>query len=212
MIRSFLFLLIAVQLACSVAQIDLPEAVGFQAGNLTLGSCSYQATCSVGRFRKTEGVCVSISAGCCSGTATSNLCPGSNDIKCCTNNHCSTPYGTGTCMQKSACSGKSYSGYCIGPSDLQCCVTSSPPPPPTPTSSNYGVDVSATISTSAASCFHSNSISFVIPRGYRSSGSVDPNVCTSIINAANAGIKTRDTYMFPCKQLFPVVLISTIPA
>ena len=141
---------------------------------------------------------MSISAGCCTGTATSNLCPGSSDIKCCTKNPCSTPYGSGTCMQTSSCSGTSYSGYCTGPSDIQCCVGTTP----TPTSSDYGVDVSDAISTSAASCFLSSSISFVIPRGFRSTGSVDTNVCTSMINAANAGIKIRDTYMFPCKYLF----------
>jgi GH25 family lysozyme M1 (1,4-beta-N-acetylmuramidase) len=38
----------------------------------------------------------------------------------------------------------------------------------------------------------------VVPRGYRSSGSVDPQVCTSIISAYNAGINVRDTYLFPC--------------
>ena len=49
--------------------------------------------------------------GCCGGTTTSNLCPGSSDIKCCTSNPCSTPSGSGTCEQTSACSGTSYSGY-----------------------------------------------------------------------------------------------------
>jgi len=90
---------------------------------LGLGSCSYSATCSAGGV---SGVCVSISAGCCSGTVTSNLCPGSDDIKCCTNSKCSTPSGSGTCMQTSLSSskgGKSVSGYCTGPTDLQCCVT-----------------------------------------------------------------------------------------
>lgn len=72
-----------------------------------------------------EGVCVSVSAGCCSGTLTSGLCPGSSDIRCCTNNKCSTPQGSGVCKQKSACSGTSVSGYCSGPSDLQCCVSGS---------------------------------------------------------------------------------------
>lgn len=90
------------------------------ADNATLGLCSYQATCSVSGI---EGVCVSISAGCCSGTVTSGLCPGSSDIKCCTNNKCSTPSGSGTCKQKSACSGTAVAGYCSGPSDLQCCVS-----------------------------------------------------------------------------------------
>ena len=37
------------------------------------GLCSYSATCTSGGV---EGVCVSISAGCCSGTHTAGLCPG----------------------------------------------------------------------------------------------------------------------------------------
>lgn len=157
---------------------------------LTTG-CSYEATCSASGY---EGVCVSISAGCCSGVTTSNLCPGSSDIKCCTQSRCSTPSGSGTCMQTSLCSskgGKSVAGYCTGPSDLQCCVTGS-------SSGHYGVDISTTISSSSASCFKSNGIEFVVPRGYKSTGAVDTQVCTSIINAYNAGISRRDTYLFPC--------------
>jgi hypothetical protein len=64
----------------------------------------------------------------------------------------------------------------------------------------HGVDVSSTITSSAASCFKSAGISFVIPRGYKSSGSVDTAVCGSLKNAHNAGIATRDAYMFPCKS------------
>lgn len=75
-------------------------------------------------FVFSHSVCVSISAGCCSGTVTSNLCPGSSDIKCCTNNPCSTPSGSGTCKQTSACSGTSVPGYCTGPSDLQVLICS----------------------------------------------------------------------------------------
>ena len=205
MARSVSFLFLILSFVAFVAAQE--EAVGLRAdstGNATLAGCSYSATCTVSGI---EGVCVSVSAGCCSGTTTSNLCPGSSDIKCCTKNKCNTPYGSGTCMQTSKCSGKSYSGYCTGPSDLQCCVSGSPP---APTSSSYGVDVSSTISSSGASCFHSAGISFVIPRGYRSSGSVDTNVCTSIKNAANAGIKTRDTYMFPCTSPNSLLLASCI--
>ncbi|CAM9155566.1 unnamed protein product [Ectocarpus fasciculatus] len=90
---------------------------------LNLTSCSYEATCSVGG---TEGACVSVSAGCCAGTVSSGYCPGSSDIQCCTSAACSTPQGSGTCMQTSACSGTSVSGYCVGPSDLQCCVSGEP--------------------------------------------------------------------------------------
>jgi hypothetical protein len=85
----------------------------------TAASCSYQETCVAGGI---EGVCVSVSAGCCSGTVTAGLCSGSSDIKCCTENKCSTPFGEGKCLSTSACSGQHYSGYCTGPSDIQCCV------------------------------------------------------------------------------------------
>lgn len=68
-------------------------------------------------------------------------------------------------------------------------------------SAQYGVDVSSAISSSVASCLVTNGRSFAVPRGYRSSGSVDTNVCTSLKNAANAGVKTRDVYLFPCKFL-----------
>lgn len=139
---------------------------------------------------------MSISSGCCSsGVVTSGLCSGSSDIKCCTQSTCSTPAGSGTCMQTSLCSskgGSSYSGYCSGPSDLQCCVVGSSG------SATYGVDISSALSSTVASCFASAGLTYIIPRGYRSSGSVDTNVCTSITTAASAGIKTRDVYMFPC--------------
>ena len=183
------------QFILAVVLIALTSALAEKTfSNETLGLCSYSATCTVSGY---EGACVSVSAGCCSsGVVTSNLCPGSSDIRCCTQNKCSTPSGSGTCMQTSLCSskgGKSYSGYCSGPSDLQCCVTGS-------TSGQYGVDVSEVISSSSASCFKNAGLHFVIPRGYRSTGSVDPNVCTSLKAASSAGISVRDVYLFPCKS------------
>ena len=131
--------------------------------------------------------------------ATSGLCPGNSDIKCCTLASCSTPSGVGTCMQTAACSaegGSSLSGYCVGPADQQCCVKGSPPP----ASSQMGVDICDPLSPSAAACYSSSGYSFVIPRGFRSTGAVDTSVCTSIIAAYNAGAKVRDTYMFPCNN------------
>lgn len=170
--------------------------VGLSAGvNLNLNStssCSYQATCTVSGV---EGVCVSVSAGCCSGTLTSNLCPGSSDIKCCTKAKCSTPKGSGTCLKTSACTGTSVPGYCTGPSDLQCCVSNSP----LPSTGHYGIDISAAMSASTASCL-SSTISFIIPRGYQSTGKVDPNVCNNLKTGYNAGIKTRDVYIFPAPK------------
>eukprot|EP00981_Chlorochromonas_danica_P001616 scaffold351_cov162-Ochromonas_danica.AAC.1 len=61
----------------------------------------------------------------------------------------------------------------------------------------YGVDISSALSSTVASCFASAGLTYIIPRGYRSSGSVDTNVCISIKTAASAGITTRDVYMFP---------------
>ena len=92
--------------------------------NDTLASCSYSATCTASGVK---GVCLSISSGCCSGgVVTSNLCPGSSDIRCCTDHPCKTSSGqSGSCMQTSLCSSKgktSVAGYCTGPSDVQCCV------------------------------------------------------------------------------------------
>ena len=43
---------------------------------------------------------------------------------------------------------------------------------------------------------------FPIYSGYRSSGSVDPNVCTNLKAAYTAGFKTRDVYIFPCENPF----------
>lgn len=190
--------LVCLFVVIAVATAGAPAARGLKAGNHSdsasnLGSCSYQDTCKVSGI---EGVCVSISAHCCSGTATAGLCPGDSDIQCCTNNPCSTPSGSGTCMQTSACSGTSVAGYCTGPSDVQCCVEDIPP---SPTSGENGIDVCDPVSASTADCFVSGGNSFIVPRGYHSTGNVDTSVCTTIINAANAGIKTRDTYMFPCE-------------
>jgi len=87
----------------------------------TLRGCAYDATCSVSGI---EGVCVSVSVseGCCAGTATPGFCPGSDDVQCCTGASCATPIGDGACVQSAACGGISVPGYCDGPSGLQCCV------------------------------------------------------------------------------------------
>lgn len=62
-----------------------------------------------------------------------------------------------------------------------------------------GVDMSSLVSVSGFQCLSSNEdVTFVIPRGYRSSGSVDTNVCSNLNNAKSADIATRDVYMFPC--------------
>ncbi len=65
-------------------------------------------------------------------------------------------------------------------------------------SSLQGVDISVALSSSVAQCFTASSVSFVIPRGYRSTGAVDTAVCGSLKSASSAGVPVRDTYMFPC--------------
>lgn len=53
-----------------------------------LKGCSYTDACTVGGI---EGICVSKSSGCCTGTLSSGYCPGSNDVQCCTSPSCTTP-------------------------------------------------------------------------------------------------------------------------
>jgi GH25 family lysozyme M1 (1,4-beta-N-acetylmuramidase) len=68
-------------------------------------------------------------------------------------------------------------------------------------SSSMGVDVSTAVSSSAINCLQSEasgSVSYIIARGFRSTGEVDYQACDTIITAYDEGIKTRDTYMFPC--------------
>jgi GH25 family lysozyme M1 (1,4-beta-N-acetylmuramidase) len=61
-----------------------------------------------------------------------------------------------------------------------------------------GVDVSQLFSTSVYQCFKNDGYSFVIIRGYRSGGSLDPNIHANLQNAKAAGL-TPDIYMFPCR-------------
>ena len=76
--------------------------------------------------------------------------------------------------------------YCIGESDLQCCVSGSSG------TKSYGVDISSAVGSSTASCLASSTYkSFIIPRGFKSTGSVDTNVCTTLNNAKSAGISRR---------------------
>ena len=54
------------------------------------------------------------------------------------------------------------------------------------------------MSTSTANCLVQQGFGkLVVPRGYQSTGNVDGAVCGSLQSAANAGIKTRDVYIFP---------------
>jgi len=106
---------------------------------------------------------------------------------------CTTPEGSGTCISVSQCTNDQHSvpGYCPGSSDIQCCVDG-------PAAEGVlGLDVCDAVSSSTASCFTST-YSFIVPRGYHSTGTVDTAVCNTIKTAYNAGFKVRDAYMFPC--------------
>ena len=62
----------------------------------------------------------------------------------------------------------------------------------------YGLDISTTLSVSAADCFKNYGYDWIAPRAYESIGAVDTQVCTSLKNADTAGFSLRDAYMFPC--------------
>ena len=64
-------------------------------------------------------------------------------------------------------------------------------------SNPQGVDISQQLTSDSASCMAQNGLKFIVPRGYCSSCKVDTAVCNSLKTAANAGIPTRDVYMFP---------------
>ena len=105
-----------------------------------------------------------------------------------TSESCSTPYGSGTCLDTSECV-----GTCSGPNEVQCCIDGSI------STDTMGLDVCDSMTGSTTDCF-AESFSFIVPRGFRSTGEVDSSVCTTIKNAYSSGFKVRDSYMFPCAQ------------
>jgi len=64
--------------------------------------------------------------------------------------------------------------------------------------STLGIDLSTLTSTTAWNCLRQNGYSFAIPRGYQSTGRVDPNVISNIRGARAAGFPYVDVYLFPC--------------
>ena len=74
---------------------------------------------------------------------------------------------------------------------LLCCFA-------TPVLTVLGVDVSQLFPTSTYQCIKKAGHSFAIPRGYRSYGSVDPNIINNLKNANEAGL-IADMYMFHCR-------------
>ena len=58
-----------------------------------------------------------------------------------------------------------------------------------------GFDISTLLTSSAASCLLSSGYTYGVVRGYKSSGSVDSNVCGSLKQMGN--FKRADVYLFP---------------
>ena len=44
----------------------------------------------------------------------------------------------------------------------------------------------------------SSGISSIVPRGFRSDNTLDPNAWSTLKNAQSGGIANRDVYVFPC--------------
>ncbi|MGW7106557.1 glycoside hydrolase family 25 protein [Streptomyces xanthophaeus] len=61
-----------------------------------------------------------------------------------------------------------------------------------------GVSVSRLVSADAFKGLRSQGVESVFVRGYRSTGSVDPNLAATVANAWDAGFSNVDVYQFPC--------------
>lgn len=172
---------------------------GFRAGIVPINEAILKKTPSL---RSGAGACTTpygsgacVDTGDCTGTHYAGYCPGAANIQCCVGgSSCTTPSGSGTCVDTSVCDGNPVPGYCPGSSSIQCCISGGGGGGGGP----YGIDISSSLSPSAASCMvNSNFGGLISPRGYQSLGNVDPLVCSSLQNAKAAGFKTRDVYIFP---------------
>ena len=65
-------------------------------------------------------------------------------------------------------------------------------------SSHTGFDAADPISDSNFQCFINSGYDFVIFRGYRSNGQVEPSACDNLNKAQKAGISNRNVYLFHC--------------
>ncbi len=110
------------------------SAYGGSSGGGSSGGSSYgSCTSTAGQ----AGTCIATSACAAKGGKSdpANLCPGSDDIQCCTTEETSSPYGScrntagksGTCISTSSCAAKGGSSdpadLCPGSADIQCCAT-----------------------------------------------------------------------------------------
>lgn len=63
---------------------------------------------------------------------------------------------------------------------------------------NLGLDLAGSFSVANFQCIKNAGYSYVIIRGFRSTGVLDPAATQSLTNAKSAGLAT-DMYMFPCR-------------
>ena len=61
-----------------------------------------------------------------------------------------------------------------------------------------GVDYSTLFSKDQCECLLEAGYSYVIPRGFQSTGRLDSNIKANLKNAKEGGINSVDLYMFPC--------------
>ena len=63
---------------------------------------------------------------------------------------------------------------------------------------NLGLDLAGAFTVANFQCIKNAGYSYVIIRGFRSTGVLDPAASQSLTNAKSAGLAT-DMYMFPCR-------------
>ncbi|KAI4236854.1 MAG: hypothetical protein L6R40_006044 [Gallowayella cf. fulva] len=93
-----------------------------------------------------KGTCEKTGNCVLSGFNLKSFCPNDpDDVQCCVKKTCSTPKGSGTCINtanKGSCKGAMVPGYCPGDDTIQCCVPGATTPDP-PSGGGDGADVVA---------------------------------------------------------------------
>ncbi|KAL8778170.1 MAG: hypothetical protein Q9213_007531 [Squamulea squamosa] len=102
---------------------------------------------SAGGVKHGGGTCEKTGNCVLSGFNLASYCPNDpNDVECCVKKTCSTPKGSGTCINtadKGSCKGAMVPGYCPGDDTIQCCVPGASTPSPSPGGSGAGIVAAA---------------------------------------------------------------------
>jgi len=113
--------------------------------------------------------------------------------------------GSGVCQDSNEldCDNGNYvSGQCPGASNIKCCVSDGDDNDNGGGSvasgwHGKGIDLSDPCSPTGFACLKKAGYQYAVIRGWRSSGTWDPDAPTNINNALNAGMNPVDVYMFP---------------